>query len=406
MKVYGNKKYTEILISVIVPIYNIEAYLKECIDSIINQSYKNLEVILVDDGSTDLSGKIIDDYSRADNRIKVIHKNNGGIISARKAGVEIASGDYITFVDGDDWIEPEMYTEMIQLSIVYDPDIVTSGVKRDYGNHTVEELDYYPEGFYNERDVKEKICPTALYTGVFYESGINIHVYNKIYKSDLIKENYNKVDNRINVGEDAAIVYPCIYSANSMYIIRKSFYHYRIRTGSCMDNDGIDEEERLKILKDSLYKALRVNQDAEYDKTLIDINALILYEKLLQAPDRIIQTDKYGIIFPFGKLKRDSRIVLYGAGRFGKRVKAVFEKKYNISIVAWVDKNAVDQDSKEIQMVDCIKDCARYDYIVIAVLKGSIVKSIVDDMVSRLEIEREKIIYIEDSYIKDFFELI
>lgn len=97
------------LISIIVPIYNVELYLEKCIESIINQTYKNLEIILVDDGSTDSCGKICDEYAKKDNRIKVIHKINGGLSDARNKGMEIAKGKYIGFVDGDDYVASDMY---------------------------------------------------------------------------------------------------------------------------------------------------------------------------------------------------------------------------------------------------------------------------------------------------------
>ena len=97
----------EDLISVIVPVYNVEKYLNKCIDSIINQTYKNLEIILVDDGSQDSSGKICDEYTKKDNRIKVIHKENGGVSSARNIGLNNATGEWIAFIDADDWVDEE-----------------------------------------------------------------------------------------------------------------------------------------------------------------------------------------------------------------------------------------------------------------------------------------------------------
>ena len=105
------------LISVIVPIYRVEAYLEQCIQSIRNQTYKNLEIILVDDGSDDQCPQICDRYARVDERIKVVHKVNGGLDSARKAGIIAASGKYIGYVDGDDWIEPEMYEQLLMYRI-------------------------------------------------------------------------------------------------------------------------------------------------------------------------------------------------------------------------------------------------------------------------------------------------
>lgn len=103
------------LVSVIVPVYNVETYLRQCLDSIIGQTYSQLEIILVDDGSTDSSGAICDEYARLDSRIHVIHKANGGLSSARNAGLDIALGEYISFVDSDDWLELEMYQELVSI---------------------------------------------------------------------------------------------------------------------------------------------------------------------------------------------------------------------------------------------------------------------------------------------------
>ena len=105
----------EKLVSVIIPAYNIEDYIGRCLDSIISQTYKNLEIIVVDDGSRDYTGEILDNYAKKDRRIKVIHKENGGVSSARNKGIEAAEGDYIGFIDGDDLIEPEMYKTLVDL---------------------------------------------------------------------------------------------------------------------------------------------------------------------------------------------------------------------------------------------------------------------------------------------------
>lgn len=125
------------LISIIVPVYNVEKYLNKCIDSIINQTYKNIEIILVDDGSTDNSGKICDEYLLRDSRIKVIHKNNGGLSSARNEGINISSGEYIGFVDSDDWVEPNMYEEMYKKILYSNADIVDCGYWKEYENKSI-----------------------------------------------------------------------------------------------------------------------------------------------------------------------------------------------------------------------------------------------------------------------------
>ena len=117
----------EKLVSVIIPAYNIEDYIGRCLDSIISQTYKNLEIIVVDDGSRDYTGEILDNYAKKDRRIKVIHKENGGVSSARNKGIEAAEGDYIGFIDGDDLIEPGMYKTLVDLLEEENADIAHCG---------------------------------------------------------------------------------------------------------------------------------------------------------------------------------------------------------------------------------------------------------------------------------------
>ena len=124
------------LISVIVPIYNIDRYVGICIESIIKQTYDNLEIILVDDGSTDKSPVICDLYATKDNRIKVIHKPNGGLVSARKAGVQNATGKFVGYVDGDDYVEPTFFESLYNAITRYDADVAISGYSRDLFNQT------------------------------------------------------------------------------------------------------------------------------------------------------------------------------------------------------------------------------------------------------------------------------
>ncbi len=135
----------EPLISVIVPVYNAEEYLEKCVNSIINQTYKNLEIILVDDGSPDKSGEMCDAFAVKDLRVRVIHKENGGQSSARNRGLDIMKGELVGFVDSDDWIEPDMYQHLYEMMIQFDAQIACCGVQKDYPNGKVEFFNiYYP----------------------------------------------------------------------------------------------------------------------------------------------------------------------------------------------------------------------------------------------------------------------
>lgn len=162
--------------SVIVTVYNLEAYLEECLDSIISQSYENLEIICIDDGSTDNSPAILDRYENLDQRIRVIHRKNAGLVNARKQGVHEADGDYIVFVDGDDWIEPEMYETFASEIQKNQSEIVIEGVIRDNIDKKFRVYNYVPAGCYDKEDMERNIYPLMLCTGNWYQFGITQYV--------------------------------------------------------------------------------------------------------------------------------------------------------------------------------------------------------------------------------------
>lgn len=222
------------MFSIIVPIYNVEKYLKKCVDSILNQTNKNFELILVDDGSPDNCPNICDEYKQKYVNIKVVHKKNGGLVSARKAGSNIAVGKYILNVDGDDWIKDD-YLEKIEYVIKkYNPDIVCFGAILSWKNLTKEYTLPYEKGFYDKRKIISKIYPVLIEAknGEYFPPS----VWSKAVKRELYIKYQMKVDNHISIGEDGACTKPIIYEANSMYIMEDSLYYYRQNEGSMTKN--------------------------------------------------------------------------------------------------------------------------------------------------------------------------
>lgn len=211
------------LISVIVPIYNVEKYLKKCVDSIINQTYKNLEIILVDDGSPDNCPKICDEYAKQDNRIKVIHKENGGLSDARNAGIEIATGQYISFVDSDDYIAEDMLDDMITRIINDKSDLVSAGVVwvDELGNEI------------RTSTVSENalLNTEQSMTEIINDGKLKQHVWNKLYRFDLIKDiPFNKG----KYHEDVFWSYQVIGKAEKISVEKNSYYYYVQRSESIM----------------------------------------------------------------------------------------------------------------------------------------------------------------------------
>ena len=222
----------DIRFSIIVPIYNVEQYIRKCLDSIINQSYENIEIILVDDGSPDLCPKICDEYSAKDERIKVIHKKNEGLIAARKSGVEIATGDYISFVDGDDWIEKDMYSKVNDSISAYNSDICITQFFYAYEDHN--EFSNYDlnKEYYSKEDIELYLYPKMIYSGNYYSFGIYPNCWSKVFKSNLVKNNLFNSDNCIRIGEDASFVYSAIIDSQSISFVNLPLYNYRINPKS------------------------------------------------------------------------------------------------------------------------------------------------------------------------------
>lgn len=377
------------LLSVIVPVFNVAPYLKRCINSIINQTYRNIEIILVDDGSTDGSSEICDMFEREDSRICVIHKDNGGLVSARKAGIIRAKGKYVTYVDSDDWIECDMYYQLVAQMLQNDADIVTSGVYRDYQNNIICEYDNIQEGVYDLEKIKAGILPVFMYTGNFYEAGINIHIYNKLFRRELLLKHQLRVDDIINVGEDAAVVYPYILSSNKVVILHKSFYHYCIRKDSIMAggyrNELAGHKCIYKIIREQIeeYKEQRIN-------LIMQLNYFMIYMLLLKEPQMIIGVNSAGILIPFNNVKTKDRLVLYGGGKFGSTLHRFIEERCMCEIVLWVDK--VEDVSRGVEDSKKLNNITKglYDKIVIAVLVRTVADQIQDELIAR-GIERDKI---------------
>lgn len=214
-------------ITVIVPIYKVESFLKQCVDSIIRQTYRELEIILVDDGSPDGCPTICDAYAEKDSRIKVIHKQNGGLIAARKSGVEIATGDYITFVDGDDWIAPDMYQKVADSIEKYNADCVITQFYFAYEDHQTASQYLLDRKYYSRQELENDVYPKMLFRGKWYQFGIFPNCWTKVFKADIIRKHIFAVNDRIRLGEDIAFTYPCLMDCQSLSFVDEPLYYYR-----------------------------------------------------------------------------------------------------------------------------------------------------------------------------------
>lgn len=247
-------------LSIIVPIYNVEIYLEQAVNSLLNQKNFEYEVILVDDGSTDKCPEICEKFSKNE-RVRVIHKTNGGLVSARKAGVVEAKGKYITFLDGDDWIEPDYYFNMIQIIKKNEVDLVCSGYIHDFVfkniqipyDNKAQSGKYYGGTFDN---LKKNI----FYAPPFFNFGMIPTVWSKVFKKEILVKHLLTIPDDITMGEDVVCSIPYLINSEAIYVMNDNKgYHYRYVDNSMSNEYSIKRVVQIKKAIDYLFELAELN---------------------------------------------------------------------------------------------------------------------------------------------------
>lgn len=248
-------------ISIIVPIYNVDQYIRQCINSILTQTLKDFELILVNDGSTDMSGDICDEYEAKDNRIHVVHKQNGGVSSARNRGIDIAKGDYIGFVDPDDTIEPTMYSELFVAIKQFQADIVICPIRiinLRNNTTTITPIWNKQNGLIDKNTIEKDIIPSIIDNNSYSI----VSSVNKLYKKSLFStDELIRFDENKNHSEDARLNFQLITIINSLVYIKSPLYNYYIRKRDSLTN--IFKPDLHEIILDN--KNFLINLCREYN---------------------------------------------------------------------------------------------------------------------------------------------
>ncbi len=391
----------QILISIVVSIYNEWEYLDKCIDSIVNQTYKNIEIILVDDGSTDCCGEICDKYAEQDSRIIVIHKPNGGLVSARKAGTKEATGDYIINVDGDDWIEKERIQNLVKGIEQYHADIIyMDGYVREYPDNQVMVKGNLRRGFYTKQQVQEEILMKLASTNHFYEKNIEMFMWLWAFKRELIKEKQPLIDERISMGEDLACVCECLASTNSVSVIEGGSYHYtqgRVEAISYSNNLS-------SIRLEALWNQLKQFCKKEYvSPSVYQMMVVIMNQAVAITDFSLFFKKNCEYLYPYSKVKKNSNLVIYGAGKFGYKIMLALSDNDQYHVAAWVDKSnkRVTMGQYTISQVEILNQLD-YDYIVVAILNYNVALGAVKEL-QKMGISEDKIAVMDADVISEDF---
>ncbi len=365
-------------ISIIVPVYNVEAYLKRCIFSILSQSYRNLEIVLVDDGSSDGSGMICDQFAAKDKRVKVIHQKNQGLVVARKTGLAAAKGVYTGFVDGDDYIDENMYEALVTALERQQADFIHSGYIKDSG--LCFGVRYENKYVLNKVQDREKLLKELVFD-ITNEQSLSPGIWSKLFRRELIIEAYRKVPDHQSYGEDLLCLCACIMNCKSFGVIPEAYYHYVSRKDSMCNVVNITTVVREMSLYESLTGYIKkcgvqINVKSQLDGFLLRG----LCQQISAVTGNRIPKYKYPDI---SQLK-DKRILLFGAGEVGQDYYMQITKYDTCVLAAWADTHYENYDFEYCRVISISEiRVQEYDLIVIAVLKEEIAGQIRKQLVKQ-----------------------
>ena len=377
------------LVSVIVPVYNVEKYVRKCIESIIKQTYQNLQIILIDDGSTDRSGKICEKYAGIDARIEVIHQRNSGSVKARKAGLLLAKGEYIGFVDADDYVEPDFYANMLAIIVEGNIDFVHSGYVIEKGMSR-EACISYKAGMYDISGSQAEFISTYIFK-VNNSFHMSHNLWSKLFKADLVKSCFLQLPDDQVRGEDLLCMCLCILRSKRIFLDTMVGYHYVMREESITHKAVIENV----IDYGALYSHL-LNMFSQYGglETIRDEMGRYFRDFYINFFAFQLKADNI-LIYQYDDTDslRGKRVVLYCAGKVGQDYYTQLSKYGEINIVAWADKHFENYkfDYREVVGVEKISSYD-FDILLIAVSDEFIADEIRSGFVKN-GIQEDKIVW-------------
>lgn len=365
------------LISIVVPVFNVEGYLSRCIESIRNQTYHNLQIILIDDGSEDSSGEICDTYSKMDRRIETYHTTNGGLVAARKEGILHARGSYIGFVDADDYIEDDMFEMLLHDISESDADFVHTGyIEEAAESRIVTECE---DEILFLTDIKRKEDILGKYV-LRPEKGRHISnsIWSKLFKKDLISKCYLALPDEQQYGEDLLCLCRCILESKVIRLRKRAFYHYVVRKGSLCHQDITGQTIEEIKLNYHLNHILQGYGGDSYQRIREDI-VCYLAKSCLNIVERRAEGKVHISRFWYRDAHelKGKRVVLYGAGRVGQDYYMQLRRYQEIEIVAWIDSNW-QRCRFEYAKIAGIDELGKhgYDKVIVAVCEAGMAKEI------------------------------
>lgn len=388
------------LLSIVVPVYNVAPYLDRSIRSILGQTYQNLEVILVDDGSTDGSGEICEEYARQDSRVVLISQENQGASAARRNGIRVASGTYMGFIDPDDYIDPDFYERLMACREEFD--VVISQWLRESEGGTRRCYDTFPPGAYETPEDMEFLLRHLINVSLpggqeNIRPGIAAYLWNKLFKAELVKEVAEEIKADLPVSNDRPVIYNVMLKCRSVLITEICGYHYLVRG----DSLGHSADRTCRYLKNicDFYDAMEsMWADSPRAALLMPQLQLKLSEEVTRAPVKMdfpkeAQLQLRTPVFPFVNRLDGKKIALYGADLLGSSYRRQILKWNVCRLALWVDEDwkEYERAGLAVRPVEQLLD-EEYDCVILAVSSRASADSIRRKLVG-MGLENERILW-------------
>lgn len=307
------------LVSVIIPAYNVAPYIYHCLSSVSSQTYESIEIIVVNDGSTDDTYSICIGFTSVDDRLKIVNQKNFGLVAARKAGLSVASGELILNVDGDDWLPSNAISLLVAASMSHQSDLVIGSFNREFIGSLSLNTPRLSPGYYSRAEIHEHILPRMIYDFGISTHGITTYSWGKLFRADLYRQILANVPDSFSLGEDSLCTYPFIACCSGLQVIHESVYFYRQRSSSMLKS-ALDPASEMNYLA----AFVRQLQFSLSQVSSFDFSSQIRGYYLRLASERTALCFHGDSIDPrlIGncKIDKSAKIGVFSSGTFGRRL--------------------------------------------------------------------------------------
>ena len=322
-------------LSITVPAYQVEQHLPKCLESLLSQSLKDIEIIVVNDGSTDSTGRICDGFAVTDRRVRVIHQVNKGLVSARKVAAASASAPYVACVDGDDYVASDYCERLLDLAEASNADVVVGGHIRDYRDARQLIPPSLPPGVYRGEGMRE-VLSVCISRPPFFTHGISTYLWGKLFRTHLYKEAQQAVPDHLTIGEDAACVYPIVARSSAVAVSDSCGYYYIQRQSSMLKAraDRVPAEvakvsDLMSFIRSRVLSEVNISLPRQLDEYELS--------QILIRSGGVSDTTAEGLIVFGRRVKKGSRVAIYSAGTFGQVMFHRILSSTVAEVACWVD---------------------------------------------------------------------